>query len=345
MRLTHAWLDDVACHGLAFEPLPDGSMRGRADTLRWRRLRLQRGGIQIAVPQIALHGARWRFGGSPLTLLGLHADELRIEGAELQLTPRAGVAPGTAGTPWRFDALAGLTGLLRAFIEDAAWIVDADISMPLEGGRLDFDRVVVEHVGPNSVMGVGSEGIYLEAPNRMRSELLRFVAASMPGVTAESRETRFLVGSRVTDRGALALQPFVEACLGAAAGQPRVRLAGREIEGMLARTRLDGELRLGDGALGRVDAHLVLERTGPRSNRADLTAAVVGQRVVVRIGELAASGAVFELFGLPGRTGALSADVELQVHGLGGPGTGVEAGVSGSLHQLRCERIELGSVE
>ena len=65
----------------------------------------------------------------------------------------------------------------------AAWKLDVDITMPVLAGRIDFDRVVVEHVGPNSCMGVAREGIYVEAPHRDRTELVGFAGPAIAGVT------------------------------------------------------------------------------------------------------------------------------------------------------------------
>jgi hypothetical protein len=249
------------------------------------------------------------------------------------------MAPGD----WRFDALDRMEGALRVFIRDAAWVVDADISIPVTAGRLDFDHVVVEHLGPNSSMGISRNSIYIDAPNQVRTDLFRFGTPTVPGAVFETRGAGF-PGTRVTDRGSIELKAFIEAMLEAPADQQVGGIASREVQVMLDRTKLDGELRLGDGPIGTAQHHAVLAGQAQGRNRISLTAAVLGQRLVVRIPELAADTVRFELFGRPGRAGALSAHVELQLTGLSGTAAQREGdgGIAATVSRLSLRDVELG---
>lgn len=335
---------DLLAAGLALEPGPDGSLRARADTLTLRQLRLQLAGATVLVPKVVLTRAVLRFGAQPtqpsFELLGLRADDIQLEGVELVLAARpGGMAPGD----WRFDALERMEGSLRVFIRDAAWVVDADISIPVRAGRLDFDHVVVEHLGPNSAMGIGRNSIYIDAPNHVRTDLFRFGAPTVPGAVFETRGAGF-TGTRVTDRGSIELKTFVEAMLEAPPDRPVGGVAGREVEVMLDRTKLDGELRLGDGAIGTAQHHLSLAGQAQGRNRIGLTAAVLGQRLVVRIPELAADAVVFQLFGRPGRAGAMSASIELQLTGLSRTAAQrlADSGIAATVNRLSLRDVVLG---
>jgi hypothetical protein len=338
---------DLIAAGIALEPGADGSLRARADTLTLRQMRLQLAGATVVVPKVVLTGAVLRFGAQPtqpsFELLGLRADEIHVEGAELVLTARpGGMAPGD----WRFEALERMDGALRVFIRDAAWVVDADISIPVRAGRLDFDHVVVEHVGPNSAMGISRNGIYIDAPNHVRTDLFRFGSPTVPGAVFETRGAGF-TGTAVSDRGSIELKAFVEAMLEAPAGQPVGGVASRDVEVMLDRTKLDGELRLGDGAIGTARHHVELAGQAQGRNRIGLTASVLGQRLVVRIPELAADGVRFELFGRSGRAGALSANIELQLTGLSRTAAQriVDSGLSATVNRLSLRDVVLGETD
>lgn len=217
--------------------------------------------------------------------------------------------------------------------------------MPIADGAIDFDRVVVEHFGPNSAMGVGRDGVYVDAPNGARTPLFRFSAPEFAGV---EHETRSGFGARVSDRGRLDLRAFAEAWLAAGTDQPLGQPASREVERMLDRTKLSGELRLGDGVLGSQRQHLLLSGHAEGKNRLSVSAAVLGHRLVLRLPALCASGAVFELLGQRGSAGPVSATLEAHATGLSGPAgqpaARTDAGVSVSVHHLTLRQVVLGEV-
>ena len=89
--------------------------------------------------------------------------------------------------------------------------------MPIRQGQVDFKDATVEHVGPDSRMGVSRLGLYVDAPNG-RSYLYQFPSAPVAGVEYERRGA--LLGPFVTDRGNLRLQEFGEWLLRKPGGQP-----------------------------------------------------------------------------------------------------------------------------
>lgn len=338
-------LKDLEGSGWRLRVLPDGSLRGESDRVLIRSAQLQLPLGHAVAARVTLLNAAIRVGASAsqpsFELLGLQAGEVLVEGAELALAP--GFNPGGhAAGGWRLDALDRLEGTLRMFIRDAAWVVDADVAMRVTGGQLDFDEVVVEHVGPNSAMGIGRNSVYIDTPNMGRTDLFRFSAPTVPGATFETRG-----GTRVTDRGRIDLKEFLEAVLEAPADHKIGGVAGREVEVMLDRTKLDGELRLGDGAIGTDRHHAELAGQAEGRNRIALTAAVLGQRLVVRIPELAASGSRFELFGRTGRSGPLAASIELHATGLSRSSAQrtADAGIAATVHKLSLRDVVLGEVD
>jgi len=312
---------DMQASGLALSAAPGGGLWLRAERLQLGEAVVKSAWGTARIAAIALTNASLRFGppaarsadaAPSLVLQTLRADQLELQGVDLELDP-AHAARGDA-QHWQLEPLAALQGELAIFIRDAAWVVDAEITMPIEGGRIDFDRVVVEHVGPNSSMGISRSAVYVDAPNFGRTELFRFDTPLIPGAVVEARGG--FTGQRITDRGRLDLQAFAQAALSAPAGQAIGRIAGREVTQMLDRTKLSGELRLGDGAIGVDGQQITLSGQALGQNRISLSAAVLGHRLVLRLPEVAASGSRFTLLGRGGRTGPITASLEAHVTGL-----------------------------
>jgi hypothetical protein len=230
-------------------------------------------------PLTLTHGAR---------LAGMTADELRLQGVTLDLQWPAAVAD-PAGAPlatqaadaWALAPLHALAGELRIHVTDAAWLLDADVRLPIDAGVIDFNRATVSHVGPDSSMGLSRMGVYVDAPNG-RQYLAMLSATHLDGARFEHRGA--LLGSLVTDRGAMALAPLLLAVLGGA--RPFTPAADAQV--LLRRTRLDGRLRLGDGPLGRDGAGLVLTGAATGRNRLELVSAEGATTLLLRWPELSA---------------------------------------------------------
>jgi hypothetical protein len=184
----------VELAGLALEPQPDGALQVRIARFTARGVRLQLGRASADVDDLVLTGVRLTLGaGTPPALQALAVERVQVQAARLDSgAPLAMPAPAAAPAddPWQLDALAGLYGSLRAFVTDAAWVVDAEVSVPIQRGRIDFDAVEVAHVGPDSRMGASHLGVYVDAPNG-RQYLYTFARPVVPGVTFERRGLGF----------------------------------------------------------------------------------------------------------------------------------------------------------
>jgi len=109
---------------------------------------------------------------------------------------------------------------------------------------------------------------------------------------------------------------------------------------MLARTKLSGELQLADGAVGNARAQLVLAERAQGKNGVALTAAVLAQRLVLRLPHFHASHASFEWQGRPAATGPVSAVVEVHVTGLADAAPAIAV----KLHHLCVRQVRIGGM-
>jgi len=277
--------------------------------------------------------------------LSVTVDELRLQGVRIEApwppagaraivhsTAAAAPAHGTpvvAGTAhmaaWDLMPLDGLAGALRIAVTDAAWLFDADVRVPIEAGRIDFNHATVSHVGPDSSMGLSRMGIYVDAPNG-RQYLALLAAGHVDGARFEHRGA--LLASRVTDRGALALVPLLRAFLSGA--RPVQPAAGAEA--LLARTRLDARLRLADGRIGRDGAGLALTGAAAGRNQVELMSTPEAG-LLLRWPELSAEHARWPLSAHGGRDAGCctaaslqgSLSVELRRHAGGRRGVTLQA--------------------
>jgi hypothetical protein len=203
-------------------------------------------------------------------------------------TPASGdtTAGQAAASSWSLGPLAAADGTIRAEILDAHLLFDADVTM--RHGQVDFNDATVEHVGPDSRMGVSRLGLYVDAPNG-RSYLYQFSSAPVAGVEYERRGA--LLGPWVTDRGSLRLQAFGEGLLRhARVGQglgftEQARL-------LFERTALSGDVQLGDGRFAGpgVQADLVGRADG--RNLVHLHSEAVGRGLTVEMASLSVRHAV-----------------------------------------------------
>jgi hypothetical protein len=216
------------------------------------------------------------------------ADELRLQGLTLESRWPASVA-GPAGASltahaadaWALAPLSTLAGELRIHVTDAAWLLDAEVRLPIDAGVIDFNLATVSHVGPDSSMGLSRMGVYVDAPNG-RQYLAMLSATHLDGARFEHRGA--LLGSLVTDRGALALAPLLRTVLSGA----RLFTPAADAQVLLRRTRIDGRLRLGDGPLGRDGAGLVLTGAAAGRNRVELASTAGSGALMLRWPELSA---------------------------------------------------------
>jgi hypothetical protein len=179
-------------------------------------------------------------------------------------------------------------------------------------------------------MGVSRTGVYVDAPNG-RTHLFPWSAAVVPGVEFERRGVG-LGPFRSNDRGAIELRPLIE---GALAGLPIGTLA-TGVRDMLSRTRVSGELKLGDGVVGDERRRIVLAGSERGRNHVELAPAAVGRGIVVRIPEGWADALRWQAVGALVTTGAVSARLSVQASAAAGAPT-----VSVSISDLTVRDIEL----
>jgi hypothetical protein len=232
--------------------------------------------------------------------------ELRLKDASIDPQPIAPRTGAGARTAWHVEPLAALEGTLRAEIVDAAWVFDADVTIPIVAGRIDFNRATVEHVGPDSSMGVSRTGIYVDAPNG-RTHLFLWSAPDLPGVEFERRGIG-LGPFRSNARGAIELRPLIE---GALAGL-QVGTLATSVRDMLSRTRVSGEFKLGDGVVGDERRRIALAGSERGRNHVELAPPAVGRGIVVRIPEGWADALRWEALGAVVTAGAVSARLSVQ---------------------------------
>lgn len=171
------------------------------------------------------------------------ATSLRLAGMTLAGPVSLGLP--SAGGSWTLAPLATADGTLRAEIVDAQLLFDADVTVTIRHGLIDFDDATVEHVGPDSRMGISPDGLYVDAANG-RTYVYQFGSASAAGVEYERRAA--LLTPLVSDRGKLRLQEFVEGLLGQPAVGPGAGVTAQS-RPLLDRTSLSADVQLGDGPL------------------------------------------------------------------------------------------------
>ncbi len=330
--------------GLTLRAMADSTIvaTARRVTVRQVRARTQAGAIDIATA--VLTDVRARLSAFPLAqppeLLELSADQVRVEGMNGVINMMPPVR-ATRSRAVLVDAIAGLDGEVRAFVTDALWIIDAEIVAPIVRGLIDFNRVIVEHVGPNSTMSVGPTSIHVDAPHRARIELLAFGARPVPGVSLHNADVS--ARTRARDRGCLELAPFIQSVFASAADQPIARLTDSRLRDALRRTRLSGELRMGDGSLGTGTHHVVLTGRDGSRNRIELSSLAVGQRLIVRAPQFAAASAVFAVSDMTLTTGTVSAALEVHLIGMqdNEPSDGGSRAISVAISEATLERVKL----
>jgi hypothetical protein len=191
-------------------------------------------------------------------------------------------AAHAAEPDWSLGPLAAADGTIRAQIVDAALFFDADVTVPIRRGHIDFNEAIVEHVGPDSSMGVSRLGVYVDAPNG-RSYLYQFSSAPVSGVEFERRGA--LLGAWVSDRGNLRLQAFVEGLLRQGRLGPGAGFT-EEARVLFERTALSGDLQLSDGRFAAPGLEVELVGRADRRNAIRLHSKAVGRGLTVEMNSM-----------------------------------------------------------
>lgn len=276
----------LAIEGLTLAPGPDGAMELGIGKLEAGALRLASGPHTLDIAQLAVHGiaARIRVAGGKPRLEALTASRAELTAVQvngpLDLRLQAG--------SWSLAPLAGAEGAIRAEIVDAHLVFDADVTVPVRQGVIEFRDATVEHVGPDSRMGASRLGIHVDAPNG-RSYLYQFSSSPVPGVEYESRGG--MLGPWATDRGRLHLQPFMEWLLRQPASEQMLGVS-EQARQLFDRTKVSGELRLGDGRLAAPGVQADLTGRAEGRNALRLHSEAVGRGLTLEMASLSVKDAV-----------------------------------------------------
>jgi len=282
--------------GLAFGSRDDGVREIGIRKFEAASLRVGSGPLMLAIGHFALHElvALVRIEGGRPRLNALEAASVEISGVKLH-GPLTGSRPGSDVRAWHLAPLAAADGTIRAEIVDAHLLFDADVTVPIRHGQVDLKDATVEHVGPDSRMGVSQLGLYVDAPNG-RSYLYQFPSAPVAGVEYEQRGA--LLGPWVTDRGKLQLQAFAEGLLRQARERHGLGVT-EQARLLLDRTAVSGDVQLGDGrfAAPGVQADLVGRADG--RNVVRLHSEAVGRGLSLEVPSLSLRNSVLHSGTLP----------------------------------------------
>lgn len=298
--------------GLSLRAGRDGELQVGIGRFTVASLRVASGPLMLEVEYLALHEvvALVRIEAGRPRLQALEAAGAELSGVKVQAPLVASRPPGgepyalhvhgaaaatghvtsrqPAGGPWCLGPLADANGTIRAEIIDAHLLFDADVTVPIREGRVDFNAATVEHVGPDSRMGVSRLGLYVDAPNG-RSYLYQFPSAPVAGVEFERRGAA--LGPWVADRGKLLLQEFGEGLLRQRGGAQGAGLT-EQARLLFERTALSGELRLGDGRFCVPGAQGETAGRAEGRNAIRLHSEAVGRGVTVEVASLLVRNAV-----------------------------------------------------
>lgn len=287
-----------ASNRFTFEGLSMASKHGdgldiRMDRFEASTLRLASGPLDLELGRLELHElvAQVRFEAGRPRLRSLEAAHAELSGVKVLATlgaPALASPRRQAAGPWCLAALATADGTLRAEIIDAHLLFDADVTVPIRQGQIEFKDATVEHVGPDSRMGVSRLGLYVDAPNG-RSYLYQFSSAPVDGVEYEQRGA--LLGPWVTDRGRLRLQPFGESLLGQPEGAPALCFT-EQARQLFGRTAVSGDLQLGDGKLAVPGVQAEFTGRAERRNLVRIHSEAVGRGLTLEMGALSVRNAV-----------------------------------------------------
>lgn len=290
--------------GLSFGAGREGSLQIGIQRVTVASLRVASGPLMLEVEHLALHQvvALVRSEGGRPRLWTMEAAGAELSGVRLQapvVMPQppgsepyalhvhggaaaSGDGPAEAAGSWRLDPLGDADGTIRAEILDAHLLFDADVTVPVRHGQVDFNAATVAHVGPDSRMGVSRLGIYVDAPNG-RSYLYQFPSAPLAGVAYEQRGA--MLAPWTTDRGKLLLQAFGEGLLRQCAGAKGAGFT-EQARLLFDRTAVSGEVRLGDGRVVLPGVQGELAGRGEGRNTVRLHSEAVGRGLSVEMASL-----------------------------------------------------------
>jgi hypothetical protein len=278
--------------GLRFTAAEGGVLEVGLRKAEATSLRLAWQGLVAEIGRVELHDltGEVRFDQGRPRLCALTAGKAGLSGLTIRGPLDSARLPKGDTHAWQLEPLASANGTLRAQIVDAHLLFDADVTAPLRNGQVNFNDATVEHVGPDSRMGVSRQGLYVDAPNG-RSYLYQFPSTPVPGVEYERRA---VLGPFVSDRGSLRLQEFTEWLLRQAPGGPGQGITG-EVRMMLDRTSVSGDVRLGDGQFRAPGVRAETAGRAEGHNAIRIHSEAVGRGLALEIASLLVRDAAAEI--------------------------------------------------
>jgi len=325
--LGQAARDRWSLEGVSFRRRQDGVLEAGARHFEATALHLACGELALEIGRIAVHAcvAQVRTESGVPRLAAIEAAEAELSGVTLQgpltvppqiraawdaLQSAGGAAPATAAADaWCLEPLGTAEGTVRGRITDAHLLFDADVTVPIRQGEIDFNDATVQHVGPDSRMGVSRLGLYVDAPNG-RSYLYQFASAPLAGVEFERRGA--LLSPWVSERGKLHLKAFAETMLRQLGGGLRQGLT-EQARLLLGRTALSGEVRLGDGRFAVPGLQVHLDGHAEGRNALALRSEALGQGLGVELASLSARDAAADFRGARLACDRITARIKLQL--------------------------------
>lgn len=270
--------------GLTIGPTGDGATAIAIGRLEAASLQVTSGPFQLEVAHVVVHKLMARVGvenGRP-RLIACEAADVEVSGMKVSGPLSLPHPAATAGASWSLGPLGGADGTIAAEIVDAHLSFDAQVKVPVRQGQIDFGDATVEHVGPDSRMGVSRMGIYVDAPNG-RSYLYQFSSPPVAGVQYEQRGA--MLGPWVTDRGRLHLQAFGEWLLRQPRGGKGMGFT-EQARLLLERTAVSGDVQLGDGKMAAPGVQAEIAGRAEGHNAVRLHSRAVGRGVTVEMPSL-----------------------------------------------------------
>jgi hypothetical protein len=311
--------------GVTWESGQEGSMEVGVGKFEAAALRLASGALVLEIGRIAVRElvAQVRTDAGVPRLSVVEAVEAELSGVRLHgpliMPPQVqevwdalqkpGAARQAAADAWCLGPLGEADGTIRGQITDAHLLFDAEVTVPIRQGQIDFNDATVEHVGPDSRMGVSRLGLYVDAPNG-RSYLYQFASAPLAGVEFERRGA--LLSPWVSERGKLRLKAFAEAMLRQGRGGQSDGLT-EQARLLLGRTALSGEVQLSDGLFAVPGLQVHLEGRAEGRNAVGLRSEAVGRGWTVEMASLSARNAVAKWGGAQLSCDKITARFKLQL--------------------------------
>lgn len=318
--------DRWSLEGVTWQPGQDGVIEVGARQFEASALRLASGALVLEIDRIAVRElvAQMRIDAGVPHLSAIQAGEAELSGVKLHgpltvppqiraawdaMRSAGAAAPGTPADAWSLGPLGEADGTIRGEITDAHLLFDAEVTVPIRQGQIDFNDATVEHLGPDSRMGVSRLGLYVDAPNG-RSYLYQFASAPLSGVEFEHRGA--LLSPWVSERGKLYLKAFGETMLRHSGGGPGQGVT-EQARLLLGRTALSGEVQLGDGLLAVPGLQVRLEGRGEGRNAVGMHSDALGQGLAIEMASLSAANAVADWRGAQLGCDRITARLKLQL--------------------------------